>query len=123
MKKALICLSIVAIVVLCTLNVATASTGNYSTTIQNSAQHTRDHTLKARGSTSNGILNWKYATKNIVTSSATTNGIVYVGSGDNKVYAPRCEYGGESVELYDRILCDVLSHRLQWDRLRRELGS
>jgi hypothetical protein len=35
MKKGLICLSIIAIVVFYTLNVATASTGNYSTTFHN----------------------------------------------------------------------------------------
>jgi hypothetical protein len=83
-KKALICLSIVAIVVFCTLNVTTASTSNCSTTIQNNARHTGDHIPMARGSTSNGTLNWNYATEGILHSSpATPNGIVYVGSWDH----------------------------------------
>ncbi|MGB8311664.1 MAG: PQQ-binding-like beta-propeller repeat protein, partial [Halobacteriota archaeon] len=88
MKKALICLSIVAIVVFCTLNVATASTGNYSTTFYNNAWHTGNHIPMARGSTSNGTLNWNYVTKGILQSPPTTpNGIVYVGSQDHNVYA------------------------------------
>jgi len=88
MKKGLICLSIVAIVVFCTLNVATASTGNYSTTFHNNARHTGDHILMTRGSTSNGTLNWNYVTEGILhSSSATPNGIVYIGDGDHNVYA------------------------------------
>ena len=85
-KKALMCLSIVAIVMFCTLNVVTASTGNYSTAIHNSARHTNDHMPMARGSTPNGILNRNYVTEGILASSAS-NGIVYVGSFDNNVYA------------------------------------
>jgi serine/threonine-protein kinase len=41
----------------------------------------------ARGSTSNGILNWNYVTEDILTLSATPNWIVYVGSYDYNVYA------------------------------------
>ena len=86
MKKGLICLSIVAIVLFCTLNVATASTGDYSTTFHNNARHTNDHIPMARGSTSNGLSNWNYVTEGILTSRATSNGIVYVGYEHN-VYA------------------------------------
>ena len=93
MKKGLICLSIVAIVVFCTLNVATASTGNYSTTFHNNARHTGDHIPMARGCTSNGTLNWNYATEGILTSSATLNGIVYIGSWDHNVYALNANTG------------------------------
>jgi outer membrane protein assembly factor BamB len=93
MKKGLICLSIVAIVVLCTLNVATASTGNFSTTFHNNARHTGDHIPMARDSTSNGTLNWNYATEGILTSSATPIGIVYVGSWDGNVYALNANTG------------------------------
>jgi outer membrane protein assembly factor BamB len=93
MKKGLICLSIVAIVVLCTLNVATASTGNCSTTIQNNARHTGDHIPMARGSTSNGILYRNSVTEGIVTSSAISNGIVYIGGWDHNVYALNANTG------------------------------
>jgi len=87
MKNALLCLSIVAIVMLCTLNVATASTGNYSTTIHNNARHTGDHIPMARDNKSNGILNWNYVTEGILIPPAIANGIVYVGSVDHNVYA------------------------------------
>ena len=87
MKEAVICLSIVATVVLCTLNVATASTGNYSTTFYNNARHTGDHMLMTRYSTSNGTLNRNYVTEGISTSSVTPNGTVYIGSLDHNFYA------------------------------------
>ena len=86
LKKGLICVSIVTIVVLCTLNVVTASTGSYSTTFYNIARHIGNHISMMRGSTSNGVLNRSYVTNGILTSSATINEVVYIGSGDN-VYA------------------------------------
>ena len=121
MKKGLICLSIVAILMFCVPNGAVASTGNYSTTFHNNARHTGDHIPMARGSTSNGISNWNYVPEGILTSPATLNGIVYIGSWDHNVYRPQCEYRDEGVELHDRRLCDLLSHRRQRNRLRREL--
>ena len=88
MKKALICLSIVAIVVFCTLNVATASTGNYSTTVHNNARHTGDRIPMVRGSTPNGRLKWSYVTEGTVLPSPTVaNGVIYIGSLGNYVYA------------------------------------
>jgi len=93
MKKGLICLSIVAIVLFCTVNVATASTGNYSPTFYNNARHTSDHIPMARGSTSNGTLNWNYATEGNLDSFATSNGIVYIGSDDHNVYAINANTG------------------------------
>ncbi|HXY87637.1 MAG TPA: hypothetical protein VEG44_04295 [Candidatus Acidoferrales bacterium] len=62
MKKALICLSIVAILVFCVPNVAVAltsnfSTCNYSTSFCNNARHTTDCSPTARGSPSRGISN------------------------------------------------------------------
>jgi outer membrane protein assembly factor BamB len=71
----------------CVPNVAVASTGNYPTTIYNNARHTDDYISMARGSTSNGILKWYSVTEGIVPSSAISNGIIYVGSGDHNVYA------------------------------------
>ena len=94
MKKGLICLSIVAILMFCMPNGATASTGNYSTTFHNNARHTGDHIPMARGSTSNGILNWNYVTEGILTSPATPNGIVYVGSLGSQRLRPQCEILG-----------------------------
>ena len=93
MKKALICLSIVAIVLFCTLNVATASTSNYSATFHNNARHTGDHMLMAKDNASKGISNWNYVTEGILTSSITPNGIVYVGSDDHNVYALNADTG------------------------------
>jgi len=86
-RNGLICLIIVAILTACVPNVAIASMGNYSISHYNKALNPGDHIPTVRGSTSNGILNWKYATKGIVTSSATPNGILYVGSNDHNVYA------------------------------------
>jgi outer membrane protein assembly factor BamB len=86
-KNGLICLSIVAILMLCVPNVAVATTGNYPATIHSNARHTGDQTPKARSSTSNGILNWNYVTQGNLTSSVTPNGIVYVGSYDHDVCA------------------------------------
>ncbi|HYA60990.1 MAG TPA: hypothetical protein VED16_02795 [Candidatus Acidoferrum sp.] len=59
-KKDLICLSIVAIVAFCALNVATASEDKYSTTFHNSARHSGDHLPMARDTTPNGQLKWGY---------------------------------------------------------------
>ena len=88
MKKAIISLSIIAILTICMFNsVAAASTGNYSTTFHNNARHTGDHIPVARGSSSNGTLNWNYVTEGILASSATRNGIVYIGGLDHNVYA------------------------------------
>jgi len=83
----MICLSIIAILMFCVPNVATASMNKYSTTFHNNARHTGGYIPMMREHTSNGILNWKYATEGIVTSSATPNGIVYIGSLDGNVYA------------------------------------
>jgi len=93
MKKGLICLPIVVIVLFCTLNVATASTGNYSTTFYNNARQTGDHIPMARGSTSNGISNWNYVTEGILASPTVPNGFVYVGSHDHNVYALNADTG------------------------------
>ena len=93
MKKGLIRSSIIAIIVLCTLNVAAAATGNCSTTIHNNVWHTGDHIPMAKGITSNGTLKWNYPTEGILTSSPTPNGIVYVGSWDHNVYALNANTG------------------------------
>ncbi|HYA60493.1 MAG TPA: PQQ-binding-like beta-propeller repeat protein [Candidatus Acidoferrum sp.] len=95
MKKGLICLSIVAIVVFCTLNVATASTGNYSTKFCNSARHTDAHLLIALGSTANGISNWLFVAKGILASPSMPKGTVYIGSLDHNVYALDANTGAE----------------------------
>ncbi len=110
MKKALICLSIVAILMLCLPNVATASMGKYSTTFHNNARHTGDYittSMTSSPAVANGIVYigsednnvyaldtntgakiWSYTTENVVYSSPTVaNGIVYIGSEDNNVYA------------------------------------
>ncbi|MGB8312174.1 MAG: hypothetical protein WCE81_09985 [Halobacteriota archaeon] len=71
MKKALLCLSIVAILTVCVPNVAAASTGNYSTSFHNSARRIGDHIPMARGRTSNGISNWNYVTEGSSAFSAT----------------------------------------------------
>ena len=92
-RNGLICLIIVAILTACVPNVAIASMGNYSISHYNKALNPGDHIPTVRGSTSNGILNWKYATKGIVTSSATPNGILYVGSNDHNVYALNANTG------------------------------
>jgi outer membrane protein assembly factor BamB len=92
MKKALICLSIIAILIFCVPNVAVASTSNYST-FHNNTQRTGNHIAIAMGSTSNGISNWKYATKGIAPPTATLNGIVYIGNGDHNVYALNANTG------------------------------
>ena len=92
-KKGLICLSIAAIVVLCTLNIATASTSNHSTTFYNNARHIDDQIPKAKGSTSNVVSNRNCVTKGIFTSSATSNGVVYIGSQDGNVYALNANTG------------------------------
>jgi len=55
--------------------------------VYNNAWHTGDHILKARSSTSNVISNRNCVTKGILTSSTTSNGIVYIGSQDGNVYA------------------------------------
>jgi len=86
-KNQLVCLLIVALLILCVPKVAVASTGNYSTLFHNSARNNGNHISMARGNTPNGILNWKYTTKGIVNSSATHNGVVYVGSDDYNIYA------------------------------------
>ena len=77
----------------CTLNVATASTGNYSTTFHNNARHTGNHIPMASGGTPNSQLKRSYATEGILTSSVTPNGIVYVGSWDHNVYALNANTG------------------------------
>jgi outer membrane protein assembly factor BamB len=94
MRKGLICLSIVAILMFCLPNVATASMGNYSTTFYNNARHTNGYIPVARSSTLNGILNWNYTTEHILTSSATPSGVVYVGSNYN-VYALNADIGAK----------------------------
>jgi len=76
MKKGLVCLSIIAILMLCLPNIAVATTSKYSTTFHNNVRHTGDYIPMARGNTSNSILDWKYATKSIVTSSAAPNDVV-----------------------------------------------
>ena len=92
-KKVMICLSIVAILTLCLPTVAVATTDKYSTTFHNNARHTGDHIPMARGSTSNGTLNWNYVTEGILTSSDTPKGIVYVGSHDHNVYPLNADTG------------------------------
>ena len=84
-KNQLVCLLIIAILTLCVQNVAVASTGKYST---DNTRHKGDHVSMASYSTSNGLLNWHYTTGGAVYSKpAVSNGIVYVGSADNNVYA------------------------------------
>ena len=87
MKKGLICLPIVTIVVFCTLNFATASTGNYSTSFHNSARCTGERTLMEMDSTSNGMSNQNYVTKNVSAPYSISKGTVYIGSLDHNVYA------------------------------------
>ena len=91
-KNGLICLSIAAIVVLCALNVATASTSYHSTTFYHSTRHTGDYMPMAKGN-SNVISNRNCVTKGILTSSASSNGIVYIGSQDGNVYALNANTG------------------------------
>ncbi|MGB8310541.1 MAG: PQQ-binding-like beta-propeller repeat protein [Halobacteriota archaeon] len=93
MKKALICLSIIAILTLCVPNIAVASTGNYPTTIYNNARHTDDYISITRGSNSNGILLERYTTKSIGEPTAASNGIVYIGGGGHNVYALNADTG------------------------------
>ena len=100
MKKALTCLSIVAILMFCVPNVAVALTSNYSTCnyltpFCTKTRHTGDCSPMARGSSSHGISNWNYLTERILTSSAAPNGIVYVGSADNNVYALDAKTGAK----------------------------
>jgi hypothetical protein len=58
------------------------------------AQHTGDYSPVAGPVPSNGQLKWNYTTGSSVESSpAVANGVVYVGSYDNNVYA----IGNESV--------------------------
>ena len=93
MKKALLCLPIIATVVFCTLNVAVASTGNYSATFHDNARHIGDYIPVASGSTPKGQLKWNYVAEGILTSPATCNGIVYIGSWDHNVYALNANTG------------------------------
>ena len=93
MKKGLLCLSIIAIGVFCTLNVAVASTSNYSTTFHNNARRNNTHMPMARDSTSNGQLKWNSVTEGIAPSTATHSGIVYIGSWDHNVYALNANAG------------------------------
>ena len=124
LKKGLICLSIVAIVLFCTLNVATASKGNYSATFHN-ARYKGDHILMAGGSTPNSIVYvgsddgnlyaldastgakvWNFTAGGLlksVTSPAVANGIVYTGGGitDYNLYVTlNAENRDEGVELH-----------------------
>jgi len=101
MKNGLICLSTVAIIVFCTLNVTTATTGNYSATFHNNAGQTVDRIQIARSNPSTGILHWNYITKHVSASSAAHNGIVYIGSCDHNVYALRRKRD-KNMELHDR---------------------
>jgi len=95
MKKGLICLSLVAMLMFCVPNVAVASTSNDSTTFHNNARHTSDRILIARGSTSNGTLNWNSVTDGIAPLTATHSGIVYIGSWDHNVYALNAKTGAK----------------------------
>ncbi|MGP8011063.1 MAG: PQQ-binding-like beta-propeller repeat protein, partial [Halobacteriota archaeon] len=52
------------------------------------AAHTGDYSPVAGSSMSNGQLTWSFTTGSVVLSSpAVANGVVYVGSEDNNVYA------------------------------------
>ena len=52
------------------------------------AQLTGDYTPVAGPAPSNGLLKWNFTTGSVVESSpAVANGVVYVGSEDNNVYA------------------------------------
>ena len=52
---------------------------------------------------SSGPLTWSFTTGGYVFSSpAVVNGVVYVGSWDNNIYAINASTGGEAVELHDR---------------------
>jgi len=64
----------------------TSSTGEFAT-FRHNAQHTGDYRPATGNSTSNGLLNWRYATNDYEISSTIANGIVYVGSNDSNVYA------------------------------------
>ena len=139
MKKGLICLSTAAIIVFCTLNVATASTGNYSTTFYNNARHT-EGILHSSPATPNGIvyigsgdhnvyaLNvdtgakiWSYTTGSIVWSSpAVANGVVYVGSLDHNVYALDARTGAK-IWSYTTGNWVLSSPSVPNGRLRREI--
>jgi len=81
------CLSIITIVGFCTLNVATTSTGIFLITSHYNTRHTSDHIPMAKDSASNGAQNWNYVTNGILTSFTAPNGTVYIGSGDNNLYA------------------------------------
>ena len=87
MKKTLICLSIVMILIFCTLNAAVTQTSKYSTTLHNNTRHSGDRILMMRDSTPNGQLKRNYLTEGILTPAITLSEIVYVGSWDNNVYA------------------------------------
>jgi hypothetical protein len=76
-----------------------------------------------------------YATGGYMSSSpAVANGVVYVGSGGNKVYALKGKHRHQAVELHHRVQFGVLACGGEWDgvcrlgrsqrvRLRPEDGS
>ena len=75
--------------------VLTAGAGE-STTFRYCVQHPGDHRLGMGNSTSNGLLNWRYMTGEVVDSSpVVANGIVYVGSNDSNVYALNATTGAK----------------------------
>ena len=60
------------------------------------AQHTGDYSPVAGNNTSKGLLTWSFTTGNTVFSSpAVVNGVIYVGSYDNNVYAINATTGAK----------------------------
>jgi outer membrane protein assembly factor BamB len=60
------------------------------------AQHTSDYSPVAGSNTSNGNLTWSFTTGHYVFSCpAAVNGVVYVGSDDNNVYALNATTGAK----------------------------